>query len=280
MAQPSISATAISDLELDLLIKAIHHRYGFDFSHYKRASLKRRILLNIERQHLSSISQLIPKVLWDSQAFEQLLEEISVPVTEFFRDPPFYRAVREKILPVLKTYPKVRIWIVGCATGEEVYSIAILLKEANIVNNVIIYASDFNKTALAFAQKGIYENKHMHLGALNYKNSGGPNDFYNYFEETSEGWHVLESLSEMIHFFGHDLTQAEPMPHLHMICCRNMFIYFDRRLQIKSSYLFYESLLTGGYLALGPKESLDPQLTSRMFQIVDEPSRIYRKWPT
>ncbi len=280
MATQGVDALTISDLELDLLIKAIYHRYGFDFSHYKRDSLRRRILLSIKKMNLSSISQLIPNILWDPQAFERLLEEISVPVTEFFRDPDFYHALREKIIPVLKTYPKIRIWVVGCATGEEAYSLALLLHEAGISHHAIIYASDFNQTAITAAQQGIYSDKQIELGEHNYRMSGGQKPFSQYFKKNQMHWHISDTLSQHIHFFVQDLTQAEPMPHLHMICCRNLFIYFDKHLQVKSSYLFSESLLTGGYLALGPKESLGTQLIPKVFQLVDEHNRIYRKWPS
>lgn len=280
MVNTQLSTSDISDLELELLIKAIHYRYGFDFSSYKRDSLRRRILLSLEHHHLTAMSQLIPKILWDPHAFELLLQEISVPVTEFFRDPSFYKAIRQKLLPIFKTYPKLRIWIVGCATGEEAYSIAILLKEAGITHNVTIYASDMNQQALDIAQRGIYQEKQVALGAENYLASGGESDFYQLFQKEGDGFRINPQLALSIHFFGQDLTHAAPMSHLNFICCRNVFIYFNRQLQTKSGYLFYESLLTGGHLALGTKETLSAKLTPGLFEIFDAPNHIYRKWPT
>lgn len=271
---------AISDLDLNLLTKAIHHRYGFDFSHYKQASLKRRILLHMGHYQLTDITQLISRILWDRAAFDSLLTDISVPVTEFYRDPDFYAALRTHVIPMLKTYPKLRIWVVGCATGEEAYSLAMLLQEANLTSHITLYASDLNAKAIQFAKHGIYHAKQVEQGAANYKASGGEGDFLRFFSEKGDNFEIHNALKEHVFFFEHDLNQSKPMSHIHFICCRNVFIYFDRVLQTQISKLFYESLLTGGYLALGLKETLGNQFISNLFTPCDHTLPIYRKWPS
>lgn len=279
MANSKVNTSVITELELELLIKAIYQRYGFDFQHYKQASLKRRITLFIEQLQLNSLSELIPKILWDPTLFDKFLQEISVPVTEFFRDPIFYQHVSEKIIPVLKTYPKLRIWIIGCATGEEAYSLAIMLSEVNIPRNYTIYASDMNPKALVTAQQGIYLEKQIQQGENNYRAYTTQGNFLDYFEKKTDGYHIKAELQSSIHFFEHNLIHAEPMSDLQLIFCRNVFIYLDRSLQLKSTQLFFDSLLTGGYLALGVNETLSHQFIPNYFEVIDESMHIYRKWP-
>ena len=265
------------DLEVDLLIQAIRVCYGIDFSHYKKASLYRRLKHSMEKNQLSCLSELIPKVIWDYKAFESLLFDISIPVTEMFRDPEVYQMITQKILPYLKTFPQVRIWVAGCATGEEAYSLAILLKEAKCLTHVQIIATDFNKQALEQANQGIYSHDSIKQSELMYKKAGGNASLTHYFTHKNAQMEIIPEIKQHILFLEHDLTNDNIPVKAHLILCRNVFIYFDRELQNATTELFYQSLHPGGFICLGLKESLEFIASGKLFETYAEKFRIYRK---
>jgi len=264
------------ELEISLLIDAIKACYGIDFTHYKKASLKRRLQHNLEKNKFSHISEMISKAIWSYSYFEQLLFDISIPVTEMYRDPCFYAAINQKVLPFLKTFPQPRIWITGCATGEEAYSLAILLHEANCLDKFEIIATDFNKQALEQAYRGIYSIETILHYELNYKKAGGQHSLLNYFTRQDNTVEILSIIKDKIIFLEHDLTGNHGLKNVHLILCRNVFIYFDRTLQQHVSNLFYQSLCPGGFLGLGLKESLD-FIEKHDFENYEPKLRIYQK---
>lgn len=265
------------DLEVELLIQAIKTCYGIDFSHYKKASLHRRLKHNMEKNKLTYLSELIPKIIWDYKKFEDLLFDISIPVTEMFRDPEVYQTLIQKVLPYLKTYPQIRIWVAGCATGEEAYSLAILLKEKNCLQNVQIIATDFNKQVLEQAKQAVYSVDSIKQSELMYQKAGGAVSLIEYFKREQDMMYILPDIKQHILFLEHDLTSDNAPANIHLILCRNVFIYFDRLLQSTTTKLFYDSLYPGGFLCLGLKESLEFISNGMLFEDYVRKLKIYRK---
>ena len=247
-------------IEIDVLLEAIYRRYGFDFREYAYASLKRRLWRRIHAEQLASISGLQERVLHDSGCMERLLLDLSINVTAMFRDPSFYVAFREKVVPLLRTYPFVRIWNAGCSTGEETYSLAILLKEEGLYDRTRIYATDINETVLDRARAGVFPLDKMREYTQNYIKAGGQRAFSEYYLAKYDGAQFQRSLVDNVVFAQHNLVSDRSFNEFHVIVCRNVMIYFDRALQDKVHGLFYESLVTFGVLALGAKE---PRSTSR-----------------
>ncbi|MBI5115955.1 protein-glutamate O-methyltransferase CheR [Candidatus Poribacteria bacterium] len=268
----------IENIEISLLLEAIYERYGHDFRHYARASISRRIrqFLN-NASGCASISEMIPKVLHDESFFERLINNFSIPVTEMFRDPLVYRSIRQKIVPLLKTYPFVRIWHAGCATGEEVYSMAILLKEEGLYDRATIFATDFNDVALSKAKEGIYAVDSIKQFTGNYQQSGGSASFSEYYHARYDSIAIQHSLKRNITFANHNLATDGVFGEMHLIMCRNVLIYLDSALQSRVANLFGESLTYGGFLCLGTKETLDFTDGGKHFKVIDEPARIYQK---
>lgn len=265
-----------TDIEVELLILAIKQCYAMDFTHYKMASLKRRLEYHVEKNKLTHISELIPYIIWSQKNFESLLFDISIPVTEMYRDPQVYAAINDKVIPFLKTFPKPRIWIAGCATGEEAYSLAILLHEANCLNQYQIIATDFNMKALKQAQLGIYNASAIKEYEINYQKAGGKFSLNQYFIKENDTIHVIPEIKNNITFIAHNLLYDAPIKDINLILCRNVFIYFDRLLQKQVTNLFFDSLSRGGFLCLGLKESL-AFIEPHGFAPYDEKNRIYRK---
>ena len=263
--------------EVDMLLAGIRNRYGYDFSHYSYASLKRRLDRALEQAKLSRFPQLLDALFQDEQAFDEFLTHMSITVTEMFRDPLFYRAVREKIVPVLKTFPFVKIWHAGCATGEEAYSMAILLHEEGFLDRARIYATDFNKHALDTAQKGVYAAKRMDQYAANYAKAGGRGNLSDYYSAGYDLAKFADTLKERITFSYHNLVTDGVFGEMNMVCCRNVLIYFDKTLQDQVLQKFADSLRYGGFLCLGNKESLNFSAVGSLFTPVDKRQRIYRK---
>lgn len=213
----------------------------------------------------------------DENFFGQFLGHMSVTVTDMFRDPLFYKSLREKVIPVLKTFPFVKIWHAGCATGEEVYSMAILLQEENFLERVRIYATDFNKHSLSAAQKGVYPSERIKTYAANYAASGGSRDFSDYYNDGYGLIKFRDDLKERITFSYHNLVTDGVFGEMNLVCCRNVMIYFDRELQNRVLGLFADSLRHGGFLCLGSKETLSFSSVAGQFESVDARQRIYKK---
>lgn len=251
--KPELSAI---NIEIMLLLEAIYCKYGYDFRSYSRAHIKRRILNRLTRSNLESVSCMQHKVLNDESFFQTLLLDFSLNVTEMFRDPKFFIAMREQVIPLLKTYPFYKIWHAGCSTGEEVYSMSILLKEEKLLDRCLIYATDFNQSVLEKAAEGIFPVENMKGYSINYKNAGGLNSFSDYFTVKYDAAMLDKSLKSKIVFADHNLVTDGVFGEMNVIVCRNVLIYFNRELQNKVLGLFYESLVPGGILCLGTKESL------------------------
>lgn len=264
-------------LEIDLLLTGIRQRYGYDFSHYSHASLKRRLTRAREQAGLRRFTQLLDVLLHDEGRFDEFLKAMSVTVTTMFRDPLFYRSVREKLIPVLKTYPFVKIWHPGCATGEEVYSMAIVLHEEGFLERTRIYATDFNKHSLDTAQKAIYPAKNLEGYLSNYREAGGNANFSDYYSDGYELIKFKSFLQERIMFSYHNLVTDGVFGEMNLICCRNVLIYFDKTLQERVLDLFTQSLRHGGFLCLGNKESLKFSDVRPQFETTDAKQRIFRK---
>lgn len=270
----------LEKIEIDLLLEGIHRRYGYDFKHYSYSSLKRRLIHARDQAQLDHFTELLDRLLHDESFFDQFLKHMSITVTEMFRDPPFYQAIREKIIPVLKTFPFVKIWHAGCATGEEVYSMAILLQEEGFLDRVRIYATDFNKHALDMAQNGVYPSKDIENYTANYKAAGGKRNFSDYYSAGYELTKFKDSLKEKMTFSYHNLVTDGVFGEMNLIICRNVLIYFDKELQNRVLGLFTESLRHGGFLCLGSRETLNFTDVKPLFDTIDAKQKIYKKQGT
>ena len=267
----------IDTIEMDLLLEGILRRYGYDFRHYAQASLKRRLRRSMQRADLEQTSQMIPMVLHDEEFFDALLRDLSITVTEMFRDPDFYQAVRRKVVPVLKTYPFIKIWHPGCATGEEVYSMAIVLQEEGFLQRSQIYATDFNTHSLKVAREGIYPLERMQKFAHNYEQSGGTASFSDYYEARYGAARLAEPLRRNITFAYHNLVADGVFGEMNLIVCRNVLIYFDRHLQDRVLGLFSDSLCRRGFLCLGTKETVEFSTANNSFELLSRKQKVYQK---
>lgn len=267
----------VEALEIDLLLEAIQRRYGYDFRHYARASLKRRILHRLSSAGLARPSDLIGPILQDEKSFNDFLEDVPVTVTEMFRDPEFFRAIRQRVVPVLRTYPFFNVWHAGCATGEEVYSMAIVLEEEGLYERARIYATDFDARALAHAREGIYPLRDVRDYTRNYQAAGGRRAFSDYYQAGYGAVKFDSRLARHLTFAQHNLVTDGVFAEIHVVICRNVFIYFDRTLQARVANLFHESLCPGGFLGLGSKESLRFTPAAQLFERVCERETMFRK---
>lgn len=264
-------------IEIELLLQAIYLRYGYDFRNYAKTSIRRRILHRLSLSGLNTISEMQHRVLYDKQFFETLLLDLSINVTEMFRDPSFYRAISEKVIPVLKSQPFVKVWHAGCSTGEEVYSMAILLKEEGLYEKTRIYATDFNEAAIQKAKAGVYPLSRFKEYTYNYQKAGGVRSFADYYVADYEYAVMDKSLKENIVFADHNLVTDSVFGEMNLILCRNVLIYFSRELQDRVIKLFRDSLGNGGFLCLGSKESIEFSGCSDDFENVVKKEKIYRK---
>ncbi len=246
----------IGDGEIDILINDLLECYGYDFAFYARASLRRRVNRLYTLDKFSDFESFRQKIISDTNYIKRFIEEITVNVTEMFRDSTFYKALREEVLPDLGTHPFIRIWHAGCSTGEEVYSMAILLQEAGILQKSLIYATDINPGVLEKARLGIFPMAHMKHYSENYIASGGLHDFSSYYTANYDGVKFNEALSSRMIFSTHNLVSDGSFNEFHLIVCRNVLIYFDKELQEKVLRLFDASLAKLAYIALGSKETL------------------------
>ncbi len=266
----------ISDEQVEILINDVLEQHGYDFTGYSRASLKRRLTRLYTMDKHVSFAEFRYKTLNDQVYFKHFVEGVTVNVTEMFRDPSFYRLLREKILPSLNTYPFIRIWLAGCSTGEEAYSIAILLQELNLLQKSLIYATDLNPTVLEKAANGMFPLSQMKSYSENYIASGGKKDFSSYYTANyTLAKFDMELKSKMI-FSTHNLVSDRSFNEFQLILCRNVLIYFDRPLQFRVFQLFDQSLENLGYLALGSKETIDFSPISSSYKKVGT-DKVWRK---
>ena len=267
----------IEDIELSLLMEAIYQKYGYDFRSYSRASIRRRVKQRMAAEGLDKVSELQLQILYHREKFSGLLNDLTVNVTEMFRDPDFYLSFREKVVPVLHSYPSIKIWHAGCSTGQEIYSMAILLKEEGLYDKTQIYATDIDKNVLAKAKKGIFSSEELSLYERNYQESGGKAELSDYLTQRYDNILMDASLKKNVVFADHDLATDQVFGEMQVVVCRNVMIYFDKNLQDRVFGLFHESLDLGGYLCLGSKESLRFSSCANKFSVLDEKYKIYRK---
>jgi chemotaxis protein methyltransferase CheR len=267
----------LEQLEVELLLEAVYRRYGFDFRQYAQASLKRRLYRRMALERVSTLSQLQDRLLHEPGSMEGLLLDLSINVTSMFRDPTFYAAFREKVVPALHTYPFTRIWCAGCSTGEEVYSLAILLQEEGLYEHTRIYATDINENVLVTAREGVFPLERMKQYTQNYLRGGGKRDFSEYYVAAYDGARFSRSLVENVVFAQHNLAMDSAFNEFNVILCRNVMIYFDQELQERVHGLFYDSLERYGILALGHKESIRFTGYAGRYEEIDAEERLYRK---
>jgi chemotaxis protein methyltransferase CheR len=267
----------LEELELQLLLEGVFRRYGFDFREYAPASLRRRVWRRVHAEGERTISGLLERLLHDTASMERLLLDLSITVTAMFRDPSFYLAFREKVVPHLRTYPFTRIWVAGCSTGEEVYSLAILLKEEGLYERARIYATDINESVLERAQTGVFPLDKMKEYTHNYLKAGGARAFSEYYLAAYDGAQFQRSLVENVVFAQHNLVSDRSFNEFNVVVCRNVMIYFDKRLQDKVHRLFYESLTNFGVLGLGHKESIHFSPYADSYEELDAREKLYRK---
>ena len=259
------------------MLESIRSAYGYDFTDYAEASVKRRSLSFMNSHKIETVATLQQTLLNDEKVFEEFIKQVSVTVTEMFRDPAFYKSLREKVIKRLSTYPFIKIWLAGCATGEEVYSLAILLKEEGLLNRSVIYATDINQHSLQLAREGIYPMEYIKSYTVNYQKAGGKNSFSNYYIAKYDSALFDKSLKQNVVFASHNLASDKSFNEFHLIICRNVLIYFNQHLQSKVIKLFFDSLCQLGFLGLGSKESLLFADNRKDFTEADKKERIYMK---
>jgi len=267
----------VEEIEVALLLEAIFRRYGFDFREYAPASLKRRLWRRAHAEGLETISALQNRVLHDPACMEQLLLDLSISVTTMFRDPSFYTAFREKVVPLLKTYPFARIWVAGCSTGEEVYSLAIVLEEQGLLDRTRLYATDINEAVLERARLGVFSLEKMREYTQNYLLAGGTRAFSEYYLANYDGAVFDRRLVENAVFAQHNLVSDRGFNEFHVIVCRNVMIYFDRSLQGRVFQLFHDSLIRFGVLALGHKETIRYSGFENRYEELDGVEKLWRR---
>ena len=266
-----------TDIEIRLLIEAIYLKYSYDFRDYSGASIKRRVQHALHQLECMTVSALQERVLQDPGAFTQLLHYLTIPVSEMYRDPEHFLAIRRDVVPLLRTYPSLKVWGAGCSTGEEVYSLAILLREEGLLERTIIYATDINPGSLDKARQGIYSLENVRAYTGNYQRAGGRRSFADYYTAAYGNAIFDSSLRENVTFADHSLATDSVFSETQLISCRNVLIYFNKKLQERAFGLFHESLCHRGFLALGSKETLDFSAYAHQFEALARRERIYRK---
>ncbi len=270
-------AAETEEIEVQLLLEAIYRKYQYDFRDYSPASLKRRLLKARDHFGCGSFSQLQHVALHDEQAMTRMLPFLTVQVSEMFRDPTYFRAIREKVIPHLKTYPSLKVWIAGCSSGEELYSFAILFREEGLESRTIFYATDINADALAQAEAGVYSLDRIALFTENHRKAGGKSSLSDYYT-TGYGRAMFDkTLRQRTVFSDHSLVSDAVFAETHLVSCRNVMIYFNRALQDRAVGLFNDSLVRKGFLGIGSKESLRFSAHADAFTEFDREQRIYQK---
>lgn len=272
MLQP----TQVEELEVGLLLEAIHACYGYDFRRYALDTMRRRMAAAVAKVGVNGLAELQHRLLREPELFAAILDVLTIRVTEMFRDPMVYRQLRENVLPVLRTYPQLKIWHAGCASGEEVYATAILLEEAGLYDRAQIYATDMSSVAVEQAREGVYPDGLLPDFSRNYHEAGGRRDFDGYFSRAYGNVAVVPALKRNVHVFQHDLVSDYSPGEMQLIFCRNVLIYFDDALRQRVFGLFAEGLSRGGFLCLGASEALPPGEQGK-YQEVSAGARIYRR---
>src|SRR5438132_1033226 len=267
----------LESLEIKLLTEGMYEHYGFDFRDYSLPSLKRRIWKRVYAEGLSTISGLQEKVLHEPASMERLLLDLSINTTAMFRDPTFYLSFRRKVVPLLRTYPFVRIWHAGCSTGEEVYSMAILLQEEKLLDRCRIYATDINEAVLQRAKDGIFPLNTMQENTSNYIAAGGVGTFSQYYTARYDYAIFRPALRENVVFAQHNLVTDSSFNHFNVIFCRNVLIYFNNALQERVQSLFLDSMEMFGILGLGKKETIRYSSVADQYEDIDADERLYRR---
>ena len=267
----------VFDIELKLLLDGVFQRYQHDFRNYSIASMRRRIQHAMEGFECRTVSQLQDKVLHDPTVFAQMHQYFTVQVSEMFRDPAYFLALRRHVVPVLRTYASVKIWVAGCSSGEEVWSLAILLREEGLLDRVLIYATDINPVALQLAESGIYNIDRVAQFSRNYRAGGGTASLADYYTTSSHDAKFDRSLCEHVVFADHSLATDSVFSEVHLVSCRNVLIYFNRALQDRAVSLFDGSLVHRGFLGLGAKESLRFTSLAERYTEISATDRLYQR---
>jgi chemotaxis protein methyltransferase CheR len=265
------------DIEIRLLLEAVLLRYQHDFRNYAVASLRRRMRQAMAHFHCATLTQLQDRLLRDPVLFSQMLQFLTVQVSEMFRDPGFFRALREQVVPVLATYPSLKVWVAGCSSGEEVWSLAILLAEEGLLERTVVYATDINPEALERAEEGIYSRERLAGFSRNYLAAGGKGSLADHYTEAYGGVAFSRKLKNQIVFADHSLATDSVFSEVHLITCRNVLIYFNPALQDRAIGLFRDSLVRHGFLGIGPRETLQFGAHADAFELVAPEPRIYRR---
>ena len=264
-------------MELKGFLEEINLKYHYDFRRYSINSMKRRMVHGMNLMGCHSLAELQEKVLNDPHSFQALIQYITVPVSEMFRDPSYFLSLRQKVIPHLQTYPSLKIWIAGCSTGEEVYSLAILLQEEGLLERTILYATDINKISLQKAEKGVFSLEEIKVATANYEKSGGKGLLSDYYSADHFGIQFDRALIKNVIFSDHNLVMDEVFSETHLISCRNVLIYFDPDLQNRVLGIFFESLCRKGFLGLGSKETIQFSKYAKNFDVFDKVDRIYQR---
>ncbi|MCA9520617.1 MAG: protein-glutamate O-methyltransferase CheR [Myxococcales bacterium] len=267
----------VEGIEVDLLLEALRRRYGYDFRSYARATVERRVRQFLSEMSVASIADAIPRLLHDESFAITLMQHFSISVTEMFRDPEVYHVLRSAVVPLLKTYPHVKVWHAGCATGEEVYSMAILLREEGLYERATIFGTDFNDAALQSAKAGIYPLQKIQEFTKNYQRAGGRRSFADYYHADYDSALIDSALKRRVTFANHNLVTDTVFGEMTLILCRNVMIYFNQELRARALRLFTESLVRGGFLCIGTREDLTFSEVVDAYEVVDAKARIYKK---
>ena len=267
----------LEDIEIGLLLEGLYRVHGFDFRDYSRTSIKRRILEMVRTEKVATVSALQDKVLHDGACRDRLLLGLSVHATSMFRDPSFYATFRKKVVPLLKTYPTVQIWVAGCSTGEEVYSLAILLREEGLYEKCRIYATDISQVVLKKAREGIFPLAAMREYTNNYHQAGGIHEFSDYYTAQYDSVIFTSALKRNVVFSEHNLATDGSFNEFQVILCRNVMIYFNKDLQARVHNLLYDSLSMFGVFGLGNKETLKFTPRAAFYQHLNQHDKLYRK---
>lgn len=265
------------DIELRLLLEGIFLRYQHDFRHYAVASLRRRIVQAMRRFDCATVSELQGRILNDPAVFAQMLQYFTVQVSEMFRDPEYFRALKAHVLPLLATYPSIKVWVAGCSSGEEVWSLAILLEEAGLLERCLIYATDINPDALKAAEAGVFPLERIAGFSTNYRQAGGERSLSDYYTAAYHGALFDRRLRQQMVFADHSLATDSVFSEVHLVSCRNVLIYFDRELQDRAIGLFRDALVHRGFLGLGMKESLRFTSHAEAFSSMAMAEKIYQR---
>lgn len=277
MSLAPVPADPADEVELDLLLEALHRRWHYDFRSYSRASLVRRAELARERLGCATLSELQGRLLRDGSLLPDVIDAMTVQVSELFRDPSFYLALRREVVPHLRTFPSLKVWVAGCADGEELYSLAILLREEGLLERTLFYATDLNRRALARAEAGIYPIDRLATFSQNYQKAGGTGTLADHYTAAYGRVAFDRRLRERTVFTEHNLATDQVFSEVHLVSCRNVLIYFDSPLQDRALGLFAEALTRGGFLALGSHETLRFSPQARHFAAFAETHRIWRR---